>query len=330
MSLNQGQARLRDLSITVVLALVLSQFGLTLFLFTVPLYALYYSKGVRDLLIATGSTIVLMFLITIWKTSSVADTDLKEALIIIEMLIPVLLMLGMFFIIDIIPALSGLRRLYRLFIATGVAVIVAIPVFRILINNNNFTDVIESQMNMLAGVMTGSNDSSFESEVVQSYLGEEGFWGYMKRFYMKSAAALYFLLLMIVTRISDMLLFRFKQQPLLMLIDFTVPEILLWPTLLVSLGMLVEVFNLVSLGAVSPFIWNIGFILLFLYGLQGFAILRTVFLKFKLPMSLRFMIEMIIIMILLIPGINYIVIIGLPVFGASETWIKLRKSIRST
>jgi hypothetical protein len=42
------------------------------------------------------------------------------------------------------------------------------------------------------------------------------------------------------------------------------------------------------------------------------------------------MIEFILMMMLVMPGINYIVIIGLPVLGISETWINLRKPIRST
>jgi hypothetical protein len=331
MLLNQGSSRrLRDAAIAVILATVFSQFGLLLFFFTVPLYALYYRKGFSDLLKASGTVFVILIVLAFWKTRLVADTDLRRALVVIEMIIPVLLMLGLFFVIDVIPVISGYRRLLRMLIATLAAALVFVPVYILLVNNQVFTDAVTAQLNAVVGVFTAEETGTYETEVFKSYLGEEGLIGYMKNFYLKSAGAIYFLILMISSRAADLVLVRFGRKGILRLVDFNVPEILLWPMLLSAVAMLVDIFDLLKLGIISPIIWNASIILLFLYGLQGLAIIRSLFIRFKVPNGLRLMTEFILIMILVMPGINLVVIIGLPVLGISETWINLRKSIRST
>ena len=79
------------------------------------------------------------------------------------------------------------------------------------------------------------------------------------------------------------------------------------------MGILVEIFDLVNLGYASAVIWNVGLILIFVYGLQGLGIIRSLFVRFKFPQSLRLMVEVLLMLILVMPGVNYIVIIGLPV-----------------
>ncbi|MDC7225641.1 MAG: hypothetical protein PQJ61_02625 [Spirochaetales bacterium] len=326
----QGSSRLRELSAAVILSVVFSQIGFLVLLFTVPLYTLYYRRGSKDLLIGAGSVIVILLVLTVWKTRSVLDTDLRGALVLIEMVIPVLLMLGMFFVIDIIPGISGFRRLYRLFIATGAAVLVFVPVFMLLMRNEVFIEAVGSQITAIAGVFLGEGSETFESEVMKTYLGEEGILGYMRSFYMRSAAAMLFLILLIGARASEMIMFRLQKTKVLPLTEFRVPLSALWPMLLAAGGMLVEIFELVDLSYASPFIWNAGLILMFIYGLQGLGIIRSLFGKFNTPHGLRVLVEMILVIILMMPGVNYIVIIGLPVLGISETWINLRKPIRST
>lgn len=331
MLLSQGSSRrLRDAVIAVALAVIFSQFGLLMFFLTVPLYTLYYRKGFSDLLISSGAVMLLLLIFAIWKTRLVTDADLRRALIVIEMIIPVLLMLGLFFVIDVIPVLSGYRRLFRMLFATMAAMLVFVPVYLFLKENQVFADAVTAQLNAVAGVFTAEEAGTYETEVLKSYLGEEGLIGYMKNFYRRSAGAIYFLILLITSRAADLVGFRFGRRDILRLVDFKVPEILLWPMLLTAVAILVEVFELTGLGFMSPIVWNAGLILLFLYGLQGLAILRSLFIRFHVPSGLRLMTEFILIMILVMPGINLVVIIGLPVLGISETWVNLRKSIRST
>lgn len=327
----QGSSkRLRELSIAVLLSVIFSQFGFLVLFFTVPLYTLYYRNGKSDLLISSASVLVLTAIFAVWRTRFVIEADLRGALVIIEMIIPILLMLGMFFIIDIIPVLSGSRRLYRLMAATLAAVIVCVPVYFLLKGNDVFIEAVKTQINAIAGIAFGESNGTYESEVIKSYLGEDGITGYMKSFYLKSAAAMYFLILLISARVSEILISRMQRRNPLMLTEFSVPSNFLWPMLIAAVGMLVDIFELMKLGYFVPVVWNAGLVLLFIYGLQGLGIIRAVFRKYNLPHSLRLLFEFILIMLLVMPGVNYIVIVGLPVLGISETWINLRKSIRST
>ena len=330
MLIKQEGRKTIDLFVAVIISALFSQFSLTILLFTVPLYILYYNKGLKDLLIGVSMVICFIFLFCLVKTRLVDDVELKRAYIIIEMTIPMLLLLGMFFIIDIFPFVSGLRRLYRLFIATLVAMLIILPLSRLLMNNEVFIKTIEEQFSAVAGAFLNNQEAGFEGEVIKSYFLGDDFLEYIKNFYLRTAAAIYFILLLFISRLADIFLARKKRVGLLKLENFIVPEVLLWPALLFAVGMIVDVFELLSLGIFSAIIWNCGIILLFLYGLQGFAIIRTLFERFRLPNSLRFMFQFMVLMLLFIPVANYIVIIGIPVLGISETWIDLRKTIRST
>ncbi len=331
MLLNQGHGgRLREILIAVGLAAIFSQFGFLVFVLTVPLYTLYYRRGAKDLLIGSGCSIFLILIIAVWRTRMVDDISLRVALTVIEILFPVLLMLGMFFVIDIIPVLSGIRRLYKLLSATVAASVIFVPVFIMLQNNEVFMQAVTSQISAIGNVVLGGGSETYEGEMIKTYMGEDGLIGYMKSFYSRSVAAMYFVVLLISARISEMVLHRMYNTPVLRLYEFKVPDLLLWPAMLMAVGMLVEVFELFSFGYASPIIWNAGIILLFIYGLQGMGIIRSLFLKYNLPNGLRVLVEMVLILLLIVPGVNYVVIIGLPVFGISETWINLRKFIRST
>jgi hypothetical protein len=70
--------------------------------------------------------------------------------------------------------------------------------------------------------------------------------------------------------------------------------------------------------------WNAAFLILFLYGLQGLAILRFWLEKrgvarFTWPLAVA-----IVLMALITPRLNAVVAVALPLFGASENWVRYR------
>jgi hypothetical protein len=73
----------------------------------------------------------------------------------------------------------------------------------------------------------------------------------------------------------------------------------------------------------------VGLIAMFLYGLQGVGILRFLIAKSNAGRGLLRFTTIIIIVMLIIPGINILIILGIPIFGVSETWIHFRKPKRS-
>ncbi|HTP58461.1 MAG TPA: DUF2232 domain-containing protein, partial [Spirochaetia bacterium] len=70
--------------------------------------------------------------------------------------------------------------------------------------------------------------------------------------------------------------------------------------------------------------WNIGLIVVFLYGLQGLAIARFLFEKNGLPRLLWLLLLVVLAVLGASPRVGFFVILGLAAFGVSENWVRLR------
>ncbi len=318
----------KDIGAAVLISAIFSQFGMLIFFMTLPLYVLSARRNSRVVMTAALSVLVINLLIDVWNMRAVTDTGLKWAVIVLDMMIPVLLTLGLFFVINIFPGMTGKRKLYKLFAATVFSIVISLPVFFLLKNNELFISAIEEQFTAMGSMFFNSENRNFETELMQTYFDGETFLEYLKGFYLRSIVFIYFALLAGLTRMGDVLLARFSRRKLLNIRDFKLPEFLLWPFLISVALLAVEVFELFSFSYFSPVIWNVGFILLLLYGLQGLAIMRSLYVRIRIPPGLQLMTEFIFILLLFMPGVNYIVIIGIPLLGVSETWINLRKPMK--
>jgi hypothetical protein len=105
---------------------------------------------------------------------------------------------------------------------------------------------------------------------------------------------------------------------------FKLPDIFIWPLLISWAVVLLDVVK--GIGWPAYLFWNTGMIALFLFGLQGFGILRHLLKKYALFRSLKTLLTFIVIILVFIPGVNWVIIIGFPGLGVSELWIKYRKA----
>ena len=108
------------------------------------------------------------------------------------------------------------------------------------------------------------------------------------------------------------------------LASFRLESHYLWPFIAswagIGLGLLVD------LGVVSYVVWNVGLVMLFLYGLQGLAILRFLFEKRGLPRLLWLLLVVGLVVLAASPRAGIVVVFGIPLFGVSENWIRYRVS----
>jgi hypothetical protein len=97
----------------------------------------------------------------------------------------------------------------------------------------------------------------------------------------------------------------------------------LWPLIASGALVLADLAFGISFWAYAA--WNVALGVLFLYGLQGLAILRFLFEKHGLP---RFLWLLLIAVVVLLSGnldrVSVYVLIVLPAFGVSENWIRYR------
>ncbi len=103
---------------------------------------------------------------------------------------------------------------------------------------------------------------------------------------------------------------------------FSLPDSMIWPLLLSWAGVLADV--TVGLGFIGYVVWNIGLITLFLFGIQGFGILRWFLVKRRVTKGVRRLIYLSMVMLFFIPGANFLLVLGVPGLGISEVWIKYR------
>jgi hypothetical protein len=109
--------------------------------------------------------------------------------------------------------------------------------------------------------------------------------------------------------------------------EFVIPDFFIWFLLGSWTGVLID--TLLGLGPLRYLFWNIALISLFLFGLQGFAIARHLLDKYNVARGTRFALGLAALILFFIPGVNLVLIVGLPGFGLSELWIKYRKAERS-
>ncbi|MEW5816027.1 MAG: DUF2232 domain-containing protein, partial [Spirochaetota bacterium] len=117
---------------------------------------------------------------------------------------------------------------------------------------------------------------------------------------------------------------RLKGEQAFEITRFSLPDFFIWPLLVSWAGILLDLFK--NIGILGYVFWNAGFISLFLFGLQGLGIIRFLFGKHKVARGLRLISGIVLAVFILWPGLNIIVMIGIPGLGVSELWIKYRKS----
>jgi hypothetical protein len=103
---------------------------------------------------------------------------------------------------------------------------------------------------------------------------------------------------------------------------FRLEAAFLWP--LIASWAAIGMDLLVGLAGFSYLAWNAGLAMLFLYGLQGLAILRFLFEKHRLPRFLWFVLVAGLLALAASPRAGLAVAVALPLFGVSENWIRYR------
>ena len=96
----------------------------------------------------------------------------------------------------------------------------------------------------------------------------------------------------------------------------------LWPLIVSGALVLADLFFGISAWAYAA--WNIGLVLLFLFGLQGLAIVLFLFEKYRVPRLLWFLFIVGLAVLAASPGAGLFFVLVIPVLGISENWIRYR------
>lgn len=308
------QERRIGLIATLIASFVLYQFTLFYVLFLVPLHVLALRRDRKDFLLVSAGVALAILIQEISRMVRFGAGRQESLLLAVGLFVPLAFVGGAVFFH---AALPSVRRLYRFLLQaclTGLCALVLIAVYEAggQAAENTKTLIVEQLRILMTGMdgepMFGIMDVEMLYTLAIAILERTFLSGMMLQ-----SALMLGIGYLIAGRMTGNRFFRIT--------GFHVPERLLWPSLVIWAGMLVDAIFPLSLFGIAC--WNAGLVLAMVYGTQGIAICLHLLGRRGVRLRLSTMVIWSVVL-LLIPGVNVLCMIGMPLVGLSEIWIRYR------
>jgi hypothetical protein len=317
MDIQRWRAEWGDLLVTSIISFILYQFNM-LVLFCIPLQILFLRKGEKQLLYGSASVIATIIVVGVIRTASIDDALLKRSILLMDIALPAFILAG-FIAVDL-PWKIDIRTLFKVLIVVLAAGLVSIPAIYLISRNNGFTDFLRSQVESIAGLLQIGIEETDPNAIAVDI---DALVANVIDILLKNYLFVYFLTVAGSVWIGRAIAARFSRTITGGFRSFHIPDRIIWP--LLASWALVLVDYLVGIGSIAYAVWNIGLILLFVYGMQGIGIIQTFLDRRNVSRYFRILLAAGMIMFVFWPGINLVILIGLPVLGVTEMWIHFRK-----
>lgn len=301
-------------------SILIFQLSVVFFLLVIPLFIIKERYGFEYLSMAGFFVALVIVTETVIRGSGIEGSNLRHFLIIAELVYP----------LSVIGGVVGIsyfrnRTLYSLLAVTMGFAVISFPVILYYSGNKEIIDLLKNQIiyvsDMFRDTVTASD--SFESSVLVKELQPDLIIESTLKLVFRNYIFAYFIMLSGGWFAADSINRRWSRKQQFKLTDFTVPEIMIWPLIIILAGVFLDIF--LGLSWLGYIMWNSTFIMIFIYGLHGIGLIKYLLERYKVPGSGRRLIAISIFIVLLMPGINLVVLIGVPVLGVSELWIRYRE-----
>ncbi len=311
-----------------ILATLFHQSGFLFILFLVPLQAIRNRKDFKTLLMASAAFLSAVLVMAVARSGGLDNQVQRTVFIMSEIIVPAYLLAGFLYINYDWP--GNPRMLKKMIVAVTAAFIIGIPV--ILFYQNRILqdfymeqlkfaiDYLKSMLAQADSVEAGDIADIIKS-VTPEILAET-----LKKSALRTYLYWYFLILSANWWLGSSGIRYGKWKSALNPSRFTMPDFMVWP-LIISL-LLVLVDRKSPVGVLGYISWNILLIMVTLYGYKGFGIIQNLMKILKFPPPMRIMIIFTLSLMLVQPGIHYFILIGIPLLGVSEIWIKYEKNLK--
>lgn len=302
-----------------VLGVVLYQFQTTILIFVIPLVVLYKRQGYRVGFFGTLATFLGILLVKVIRGSSGGGIH-REDLLVLDLTYPFAFLMGIaltegsFF-----PRIPPYGRIALVTVVSG---ILGIPLIQYVLTDSAFEAYLKAQIEtMMRGIVEGKSALDIGTMGAVS-TGE--ILRLSKLIFANTYTLGYFLTFLFNWVVGSRIGLRSKGiYPVESIVgNVHLNEKLIWGFLLGWFGVLLTLVR--PLGWVSIVFWNIALLSTALYGMQGIDILRYYIKKVQ---RLRLVILLTIVLFLLIPGLNILMMVGVPLLGVSEIWIQYRRTV---
>ena len=267
-----------------------------------------------------GFFVALVIVIqTVIRGSGIEGRSLRQFLIIAELVYPLSIIGGVLGI-----SYFRMRTLYLLIAATLGFAMLSIPMIFYYSGNEEIVTLLNDQIIYVSDIFSkgAASSDSFESAVLIKELHPDRIIESTAKLVFRNYLLAYFIMLSGSWYFADAISRRWQKQPRFHLADFIVPDTMIWPLIVFLVGVLADVF--MGIGWIGHLMWNGTFMMVLIYGLHGIGLIEYLLTRYKVSRSSRRFIVIISIAVLLLPGINLIILIGVPALGVSELWIRYR------
>jgi hypothetical protein len=308
-------------------SLLLYHTGVGFALFLVPLQIVATRRGIRSLVLAAVVFFAVFLVIRFWPTVFTSDHALPDVLGSIEIGVAGVLLLGM--IVVNLPLRHRPRTLVMLLAATALAGAAALPAAVWLSGTPAFQRSMETLFTevskALSGVFAPAADTG-AAAVFSQMLQPDRLRKMSEAYLLRSLLADYTVLIAFSWWAGQASANRGRAlagfPPVFKLSLFRMEAGWLWPLIASGALVLADLFFGISVWAYAA--WNIGLVLLFLFGLQGMAIVLFLFEKYRVPRLLWFLLVVGLVILAASPGAGLFIVLAIPVLGISENWIRYR------
>ena len=294
------------LLLSVVASALLFYSGLFAFLFAVPVQVMFTRRGERqgELTAAvTGAAIVAIHLLQVLRIDGVRGEFLR--LLFLDSLMPVGLLAGL-------VVFNAARRFPwwgRLMIGAAIAVLATVPSLRILSQAGSGEGALAEQMDTMMEMLgVTENSQALLRMVRQVALNTIGVG------LTAAIAANWWLGRSLVLR-------RYGLAQSLR--SARVDPSLVW-LVIVGLALVVGTW-ITEAPRLAPAGWNILLVGSFLYGVQGIGLIQHLLRRRGLPERGERWVLTVAMLLMFVPGINLLVVVGVPLVGMSEVWVDYKR-----
>jgi len=312
-------------------SLLLYHLGFGFLLFLIPFQALAVRKGTGGMFASQAVMLAGLAAIRIVRVLRGQAGEGAWLMLGVELGIVAVLLLAL--AVVNLPALSGQRAVFRLLIATAAAGLLFTPLALALSRNRVFLQEMEGLFaavsQTMKAMLAGTDETSMpwignllDTGTLMKMSGE-----YVMRSFVVDSLALIGLSWWAGTASGERSLGMRTTGKAPHLAAFRLPFWFVW--LFIASWAAVAADLALGLAGFSYVAWNIGLVMLLLYGIQGMAIVRFLFEKYHVGTGWWVLLLVGLGILLASPRLNIIFLFGIPLLGVSEQWVTYRIPERS-
>jgi hypothetical protein len=330
-----SSGQLLEILLFTLSSLLLYHTGVGFVLFLVPLQIVASRRGFASLALAEGVFLAVFLGIRFWPTLAETPHAMPDVLTSMEMGVAAVCLIGM--LVVNLPLRRRPRNLLMLLAATAVAGAAAVPAALLLAGTPAFQQAMSQLFTQVSRMMTevlppagDSGSNAFFSQMLQP----DRLRRMTEATLLRSLAADYLVLLSFAWWAGQAAARRapaYGARSGFRLSAFRLEAGWLWPLIASGALVLADLFfgdspSFAFFRAVGgPYVaWNVGLVLLFLFGLQGMAIVMFLFEKYHVPRVLWLLLVAGLFVLAASPGAGLFIVLLVPVLGISENWIRYR------